>query len=147
MSNLAFFVKWSKQRAEFLLTRPGSSLKIKFIHSFLMLGSEGRQCRDCFPQLGTALLSSEHRYHLFCGIDVHVCLYLHYVRESVGGAKQAVMWRRCLSTLWHHRVEHSTSCCFGRLTSIKPVLKLWNFYSTMTSNIQCSCGSVVRVLH
>ncbi len=32
--------------------------------------------------------------------------------ESVGGAVgfHLLLWRRCLNTLFHHRVEHSTSC-------------------------------------
>ncbi len=37
-----------EKRTEFLLTRSGSSLKIKLIHSFLTLVLEGRQCKDCF---------------------------------------------------------------------------------------------------
>ncbi len=59
-SNCALFVnesavKWSEQRTELLMTQSGTSLKIMFIHSFLMQGSEGRQCKHCFfSQLGTA---------------------------------------------------------------------------------------------
>ncbi len=50
--NCAFFVnesvvKLSEQRTKFLLTQSWSSLKVKLIYSFLMLGSERRQCKDC----------------------------------------------------------------------------------------------------
>ncbi len=52
-SNCASFVnessvKWNEQKSKFLLTWSGSSLKVKFTHSFLTLGSEGRQCKHCF---------------------------------------------------------------------------------------------------
>ncbi len=96
-SNFALFVnesavKWSEQRTEFLHTWSGSSLKIKFIHSFLTLGSEGRQCKHCFfPQLGTAQRLVVFRAALsfgFC-VDLRVLLsHKHYMCESVGGAKQ-----------------------------------------------------------
>ncbi len=48
VSNRALFVsesevKISEQRTEFLLMQSRTSVKIKFNHSFLMLGSEGRQ--------------------------------------------------------------------------------------------------------
>ncbi len=61
------FTVWSEQRTEFILTRSGNSLKIKFIHSFIMLQSEGRQCKDCFFHnltLHSILSSSEHLYRL-----------------------------------------------------------------------------------
>ncbi len=95
-------VKCSEQRTKLLLTRSGSSLKIKFTHSFLTLRSEGGQCKDCFPQLGTALrlvfgASLSFGVHLSCK---------HYMHESVGGAKPGrdveagvdlLLWRQCLS--------------------------------------------------
>ncbi len=40
--------KMNEQRTKFLLMHSGTLLKIKFTHSFLMTGSEGRQCKDCF---------------------------------------------------------------------------------------------------
>ncbi len=40
-------VKWSEIRNKFSLTQSGTSLKIKFIHCFLMLESKGRQCKHC----------------------------------------------------------------------------------------------------
>ncbi len=45
INNSIYISKWCEQRTEFLLTRSGS---FKFIHSFLMLGSEGRQRKHCF---------------------------------------------------------------------------------------------------
>ncbi len=61
-SNCAFckriHVKWSERRTEYLLMRPGTSLKLSFIYSFLTLGSEGRQCKDCFSTTGTPQASS-----------------------------------------------------------------------------------------
>ncbi len=54
-------------KTDYLLKRSGSSLKIKFLHSFLTLGSEGRPCKDCFLHslaLNSIFLSSEHLYRL-----------------------------------------------------------------------------------
>ncbi len=121
-------VKWSEQKTEFLLTQSGSSLKIKLIHSFLMLGSKERQCKYCFfvvffPQLGTAqcLVVFRSIFIFFFCVDLRVHLSRKHMLESVGGAKQAVM------TIFfcgggacphYYIIEHSKSCRFGRLPSI-----------------------------
>ncbi len=108
-----------------------------------MFGSEEQQCKDCFPHLGTAL--SCFLWSIFIVWFLHrpefSSCYLHYMCESVGGAKQAgvdLLGRRCLVTLLHHRVGYSTSCGFGvniRLARKFWVLKLTGdiFYNTMTS--------------
>ncbi len=60
-------VKLSEKRTKILLTKSGTLLKIKFIHSFLTLGSEGRQCKYIFFHnlaLHNVLLCSEHLYRL-----------------------------------------------------------------------------------
>ncbi len=54
---LCLVCKWTcgkmKRAKNRVLTSSRSSLKIKFIHSFLTSGSEGRQCKDCFfPKTG-----------------------------------------------------------------------------------------------
>ncbi len=41
-------VKWSEQRTKYLQTWSGTLLKNNLMHSFLTLGSEERQCKDCF---------------------------------------------------------------------------------------------------
>ncbi len=46
-------MKWTKG-PRFLLTLSGTSLNIKFIRSFLTLGSERMQCKERFSQLCTA---------------------------------------------------------------------------------------------
>ncbi len=86
-------VKWSEQRTKFLLMRSGSSLKIKFIHSFLTLRSEGRQCKDCFS-------TSWHCIE-FCCLQSHlyrlVCLSpFTYMRGSWVGLN--IQW--CRSRRW-----------------------------------------------
>ncbi len=120
--NCAFFVnksmvKWSEQRTEFLLTWSESSLKIKFINYFLMLGSVGNQCKQCFPQLGTA-----HRLYSFC-IDMFASL-VNTTWQWCQSRRWSSSVEAVLITLLHYRVEHSTSCCFGRLTAIKAVFRL-----------------------
>ncbi len=115
-----------------------------------MLGSEGRQRKYFFFSIlamHSALLTSKPS--LSFGFWVCLCCK-HYMCKSVGGAKQVAMsifFRRGgaypHSTLLHHRVEHSKSCCFGRQTSIWAVFRLtttfWGlkltgcFYSTITS--------------
>jgi len=77
-------VKWSEQTNSVLLTRSGTSLKIKLIHALLMLGSRGRPCKDCaFPQLNTA-----QRLEILRGISVVLCC----VCVSWAGLK--TQWRR-----------------------------------------------------
>ncbi len=60
-------VKWSEQSTEFLLIRSETSSKTRLILSFLMFGSEGRQCKECFSTAwdctATCCLQS-HIYHL-----------------------------------------------------------------------------------
>ncbi len=99
-SNVALFVnectvKWSEQRTKFLLTRSGTSFKIKFIHSFLMLGSEGRQCKYCFSTTWHCTASCRLWSHLYRLVSVLTCVrlsrYLHYMCKSVGRAKQAAV--------------------------------------------------------
>ncbi len=60
-----------------------------------MLGVEGRQCKDCVvPQLGTAqrlVVSGVSLSFGFLQRPAFAICYLHYMLESVGGAKQAAM--------------------------------------------------------
>ncbi len=94
------------QRAKFLLMRSGTSLKIKFILSFLMLESEGRQYKDCvFPQLGT-----EQRRLVFGAIFIvwflrrpafaSLVIYTTCTNRWAGLNRQ-----RCRSRRWSSSVE------------------------------------------
>ncbi len=82
VSNCALFVnesavKLNEQRTKFLLMRSGSSLKLNFIHSFLMLGSEERQCKHCFSttwHCTTSCCLQSHLYRLVVVYYLRVCL-------------------------------------------------------------------------
>ncbi len=107
-------VKWSEQRT-ILLTWSGSSLKIKFIHSFLTLESEGRQHKHCFS-------TTWHRTASCCLQSIFIIWFLRRHARWAGqtgsddeAGVDLLLWRRCLSTLLHHRVVHSKSCSFGSL--------------------------------
>ncbi len=118
--------------------RSGSLLKIQFIYSFLMLGSEGRRFKDCvFPQLGTAqhLLVFRAifivwfiRRPAFVSLVISTC-----VNQWAGLSRQ---W--CRSRRWsgieagggtplRHKVTHSTRCRFGRLASIYTDFRITSF--------------------
>ncbi len=91
-------MKWTK----FLLTRSGSSFKIKLIHSFLTLGSEGRQCKHCFPQRGTAqhLLSSKQSLSFVSPLGLLLLLFTLCLNWWAGLNRQ---W--CRSRRWWSSAE------------------------------------------
>ncbi len=103
-SNCALFVngsvvEWSEQRTEFLLTRSGTSLQIKFIHSFLMLGSEGRQRKHCFS---TTVLLSSKPYLLF---GFRADLRVHLENTTCANRWAGLNRQWCRSRHWSSSVE------------------------------------------
>ncbi len=135
LSNWALFVyesmvKSSEQNTEFLLTLPGSSLKKKVLPLFPNVGIRKNAMQRLFFHnlaLHRIFLSSEHLY-LLIFVYICVCLfcYLHYMDKSVWGQAGSdveagvdlPLRGQCLATLLHHKVVHSTTCCFGKLASI-----------------------------
>ncbi len=99
-------VKWSEQRTEFLLMWSGTSLKIKFIHSFLTLGSEGRHCTDCFSinlALHSVFLSSEPSlsfWFLHRPVIASLIIYTAHTNRWAGLNRQ---W--CRSRRWSSSAE------------------------------------------
>ncbi len=79
---------------------------IKLIHSFLTLGSEGRQCKDC-NSTTWHLLYSEHLYHLgfFVDLRLPLVIYTTCINRWAGLHRQ-----RCRSRRWSSFAEWLRWC-------------------------------------